>query len=58
MGIIHDVNFKVKDVNMVLGENYESLIKIGKIKHEELKDIISKYNNVVKEMKITWEVIK
>jgi len=58
MGIIHDVNFKVKDVNMVLDENYESLIKIGKIKHEELKDIISKYNNVVKEMKITWEVIK
>ena len=58
MGIIHDVNFKVIDVNMVLDEKYESLIKIGKIKHEEIKDIISKYNNVVKEMRIIWEVIK
>jgi hypothetical protein len=58
MGIIHNVNFKVIDVNMVLDEKYESLIKIGKIKHEEIKDIISKYNNVVKEMRIIWEVIK
>ena len=58
MGIIHNVNFKIKNVNMVLDIKYYNLLKEGKIKNEDLNDIASKYNNVIKEIKIQWEVIK
>ena len=58
MGIIHNVNFKIKNVNMLLDPKYEKLLKEGKIKYEDLNDMASKYNNVIKEIKIIWEVIK
>ena len=58
MGIIHNVNFKIKNVNMVLDIKYHNLLKEGKIKNEDLNDMASKYNNVIKETKIIWEVIK
>ena len=58
LGIIHDVNFKIKDVNITLDIKYENLYKEGKIKKEELNDIANKYNNVIKALKIIWEVKK
>ena len=58
MGIIHNVNFKIKNVTMILDVKYENLLKKGKIRHEDLSEITSKYNNVIKEINILWEVIK
>jgi hypothetical protein len=58
MGIIHNVNFKIKNVTMILDVKYENLLKEGKIRHEDLNEIASKYNNVIKEINILWEVIK
>ena len=58
MGIIHGVNFKIKDVNITLDKKYENLYKEGKIKRGELNDMASKYNNVIKALKIIWEVEK
>ena len=58
LGIIHGVNFKIKNVNITLDKKYENLYKEGKIKSEELNDIANKYNNVIKALKIIWEVVK
>jgi hypothetical protein len=52
MGIIHNLNFKIKNVTMILDVKYENLIKEGKIRHEDLNEIASKYNNVIKETNI------
>lgn len=43
---------------MILDVKYENLLKKGKIRHEDLSEIASKYNNVIKEINILWEVIK
>tara|TARA_B100000282_G_C31612751_1_gene435532 strand:- start:242 stop:808 length:567 start_codon:yes stop_codon:yes gene_type:complete len=58
MAIIHNVNFKVKTAQYTLDKKYQNLLKEGKIKQDELEDLANKYNNVIKEMKIIWEVIK
>lgn len=52
MRIIHNLNFKIKNVAMILDVKYENLIKEGKIRHEDLNEIASKYNNVIKETNI------
>lgn len=58
LALIHNVNFKIKDIEYVLEKNYLEMLKNGKINQEQLQSYINKYNNVVKEMKIRWMVIK
>ena len=56
--LINEFNFLIKDVNYVLEKNYKELLKKKKLKKMNYKNYISKYNNVVKEIKIKWLVIK
>ena len=58
LGLIHGVNFIIKDVNFVLENNYIKLLESKKIDQNELQECIKKYNNVVKEMKIKWVALK
>ena len=58
LALIHGVNFLIKDVNYVLESYYSTLLEKKKIDHNQLQEYIKKYNNVVKEMKIKWVVLK
>ena len=58
LALIHGVNFIIKDVNFVLEKDYIKLIENKEIDQNELQEYIKKYNNVVKEMKIKWVVLK
>jgi len=58
LGLIHEVNFRIKKVDYVLENNYSKLHQEKKIDHNQLQEHIRKYNNVVREIKINWEVIK
>ncbi len=58
LALIHGVNFLIKDVNYVLEKHYIELLDKKEIDENELRKYISKYNNVVKEMKIKWVAIK
>ena len=58
LALIHNVNFVIKKVQKVLDNKYKSLLEDGTIKIEELDDLAHKYNTVIKEIKITWEVVK
>ena len=58
LALIHGVNFLIKDVNYVLEKNYMEMLNKKEISETELKEHISKYNNVVKEMKVKWMAIK
>ena len=58
MALIHNVNFKVKNVRYNLEEKYLKLLQKDKINKEELGEIMEKYNNVIKDMFILLEVIK
>ena len=58
LGIIHNVNFKIKNVRYDLVKNYIKMIEEKKISQEDLFEMIEKYNNVVKQIFIQLEVIK
>ena len=58
LALIHGVNFSIKDVNYVLETYYSKLLEKKEIDHDQLQEYIKKYNNVVKEMKIKWIVLK
>ena len=58
LGLIHNVNFKVLNVNYKIDQKYKNLIDEKKIDQSEIQDLMDKYNNVVKEMSIEWLVIK
>lgn len=58
LALIHNVNFKVKNVRYNLEEKYLKLLNENKINKEELGEIMEKYNNVIKDMFILLEVIK
>ena len=58
MGIIHNVDFRIKHVTHVLDKKYINLLKSEKIQKDEIEDLAHKYNNVIQEIKIDWEVIK
>jgi len=58
MAIIHNVDFRIKNVSHVLDKKYIDLLKSEKIQKDEIQDLAHKYNNVIKEIKIDWEVIK
>ena len=58
LALIHGFNFSIKDVNYVLETYYSKLLKKKEIDHDQLQEYIKKYNNVVKEIKIKWIVLK
>ena len=58
LALIHNVNFKIKDVNYGLEKEYLEMLNKKEINQATLQTYINKYNNVVKEMKIRWIVIK
>tara|TARA_Y100000590_G_C15634374_1_gene982391 strand:+ start:53 stop:613 length:561 start_codon:yes stop_codon:yes gene_type:complete len=58
LALIHNVNFKIKDVNYGLEKEYLDMLNKKEINQGTLQTYIKKYNNVVKEMKIRWTVIK
>ena len=58
LAMIHNVNFKIKDVNYGLEKNYSEMLKKGEIDQSKLHEYIEKYNNVIKEMRIRWIAIK
>ena len=58
LAVIHNVNFKIKDVRYDLTHNYNEMIKNKKLTKDELIEMIDKYNNVVKQMFIKLVVIK
>ena len=58
MAIIHDVDFRIKKLTYVLDKKYQDLLKLGKITKEEIEDFSHKYNNVIREIRIIWEVVK
>ncbi len=57
-GLILDVNFKILKVDLKPDEKYEKLIIDKKMTQSDILEIMQKYNNVIKEMKILWSVIK
>ena len=58
LGLIHDVNFKILKVDLKPDEKYKKLIDENKISQSDILEMMQKYNNVIKEMKILWSVIK
>ena len=58
MAIIHNVDFRIKHVTHILDKKYINLLKSEKIQKDEIEDLAHKYNNVIQEIKIDWEVIK
>ena len=58
LALIHGVNFTIKDINFVLEKKYLELLQNKEINQNELQEYISKYNNVVKEMRIKWVALK
>ncbi len=58
LGLIHDVNFKILKVDLKPDEKYKKLIDKKQISQSNILEMMQKYNNVIKEMKILWSVIK
>ena len=58
LAFIHNVNFKIINVLYIVDEKYKNLLSEKKISENEVKEHAAKYNNVIKEMKIKWSVIK
>ena len=58
LAIIHNVDFRIKHVTHILDKKYINLLKSEKIQKDEIEDLAHKYNNVIQEIKIDWEVIK
>ena len=58
LALIHNVNFKVIKVDYKIDGKYKKLVDQKKIDESEIKELMHKYNNVIKEMSIEWTVIK
>ena len=58
LAIINNVDFRIKHVVYVLDKKYINLLESKKIQKDQIENIAQKYNNVIKEIKIDWEVIK
>ena len=58
LALIHNVNFKILNIHYIVDEKYEKLLNEKKISKDEIKEDAKKYNNVIKEIKIKWSVIK
>ena len=58
LGLIHNVNFKILNVLYIVDEKYKKLLNEKKMSENDIKEYAEKYNNVIKEIKIKWSVIK
>jgi SAM-dependent methyltransferase len=58
LGLILNVNFKILKIDIKLDEKYKKLIVEKKMNHADIFEITQKYNNVVKETRILWSVVK
>ena len=58
LGFFLNVNFKIISVKYVLDKKYYDLLSEKKISQKEIDDYANKFNNVIKETKIEWKVIK
>ena len=58
LALIHGVNFKCKNVNYSLDENYMKKYKDKNINQQEIDEDVLRLNNVVKQIEIDWQVIK
>ena len=58
LALIHSVNFEIVKRNYVLDDSISKKIETGDIKRDDLEFYVNHYNNVVKQIDITWLVIK
>ena len=58
LALIHNVNFKILNVLYMVDEKYKKLLNEKKMSENDIKEYAEKYNNVIKEIKIKWSVIK
>ncbi len=58
LALIHNVNFKIINVLYIVDEKYKKLLNEKKMSENDIKECAEKYNNVIKEIKIKWSVIK
>ena len=58
LALIHNVNFKIINVLYIVDEKYKKLLNEKKMSENDIKEYAEKYNNVIKEIKIKWSVIK
>ena len=58
LALIHNVNFIIKHVRYYFEDKYCKMLKAQTINQQELIEMTSKFNNVIKQMSIQLEVIK
>jgi Methyltransferase domain len=58
LALYHGVDFELRTVKYVLEEPYRSELDSGRLTQQELARITREYNNVVREIRLTLEVVK
>ena len=58
LALINKVDFKIVRVKYNLDDNYAKNIEKNEIKKGMIDTDVVRYNNVVKEIEIDWQVIK
>jgi ubiquinone/menaquinone biosynthesis C-methylase UbiE len=58
MALINKVNFKIEKVEYKIEKKYLKILKEKKIKEKELREMMEKYNNIIKQTFIQLKVIK
>ncbi len=58
LALIHNVNFKIKNIKYNLDSNYVKNFEDGKVDNIKVDSDVKRLNNVVKEIVIDWQVIK
>ena len=58
LALINGVNFKIKNAKYSLDENYMKKYKDKKINNQEIDEDAERFNNVIKQIEIDWQVIK
>jgi predicted SAM-dependent methyltransferase len=58
LALYHDVDFEIENTQWVLAEPYYSDFTQGRLNQQQIAEMLSKYNNVVSEIRIDLKVIK
>jgi len=58
LAIYHNVDLRIRDLNLVLEAKYFEMLNQNKITQAELEDLVSTRNNVVSEIRLDMEVRK
>jgi len=58
LGLIHNVDFEITDVQYMLEPHYMEMMQKGQLKKADLNQIVATQNNVVKQIDIKWQVRK